>query len=103
MSMAFRFYQRWSARLPQVELRSNIRTCTGRLPRRPLSGMATGAPSDLSESSDVADAHPQIVSQLNAMAIEAHSPAIEGTFSRTDRHERDRRSKLGKQDSTTAN
>jgi arylsulfatase A-like enzyme len=57
---------------------------------------------DPSESSNVANAHPEIVSKLNAMAIEAHLPAIEGTFSRTDRHERDRRAKTGEHDSATA-
>ena len=51
---------------------------------------------DPSESLNVAAANPDIVERLKAMAIEAHAPAVEGTFTRTDRHERDRRSKTGK-------
>ncbi len=35
------------------------------------------------------------------LASEAHRPAVEGTFVRTDRHERDRRAKFGKQDDTS--
>lgn len=32
----------------------------------------------------------------------AHSPAVAGTFARTDRHERDRRAKTGQQDNPSA-
>ena len=51
---------------------------------------------DPSESKNVAAANPEIVNKLAAMAIEAHAPVVEGTFSQTDRHERDRRAKTGK-------
>ena len=40
--------------------------------------------------------------KLTALAAEAHEPVREGTFSRTDRHERDRRAKFGKQDEPEA-
>ncbi len=36
--------------------------------------------------------------RLTALAAQAHEPAREGSFTTTDRHERDRRSKYGKQD-----
>ena len=54
--------------------------------------------SDPSESKDLAAAHPEVLSKLTALAARASEPAREGTFSRTDRHERDRRAKFGKQD-----
>lgn len=53
---------------------------------------------DPGETRDVAKAQPQVVAQLAALAEKAHTPVQEGTFSRTDRHERDRRAKFGKQD-----
>lgn len=56
---------------------------------------------DPSESKDLAAAKPDVLAKLTALAEKAHEPAREGTFSRTDRHERDRRAKYGKQDDTT--
>lgn len=53
---------------------------------------------DPSESRNVADEHPEIFAKLKALAAAAHKPAVEGTFFRTDRHERDRRAKSGKHD-----
>ena len=38
------------------------------------------------------------LAKLTALAAKAHEPVQEGTFSHTDRHERDRRAKFGKQD-----
>ncbi len=55
---------------------------------------------DPSESKDLAAAHPEIVSKLAKLAEEAHEPAVEGTFTTIERHERDRRAKYGKQDDT---
>jgi arylsulfatase A-like enzyme len=56
---------------------------------------------DPSESKDLADANPGIVARLSALAAQAHEPAVEGTFTRTDRHERDRRAKMGQHDQPT--
>ncbi len=53
---------------------------------------------DPSESKDLAATKPDILAKLTALATKAHEPVREGTFSRTDRHERDRRAKFGKQD-----
>lgn len=57
---------------------------------------------DPSESKNVAAEQPAIVTKLAALAEKAHVPAVEGTFTRTDRHERDRRAKFGKQDEVEA-
>jgi arylsulfatase A-like enzyme len=57
---------------------------------------------DPSESKDLSAAKPDIVARLEALATAAHTPAVEGTFSRTDRHERDRRAKTGQQDNLNA-
>jgi arylsulfatase A-like enzyme len=56
---------------------------------------------DPSESKNLATAQPDVLAKLTALAEKAHEPAREGTFSRTDRHERDRRAKYGKQDDAT--
>ena len=56
---------------------------------------------DPAESKDLAAAKPDVLAQLTALAEKAHEPIREGTFTRTDRHERDRRAKFGKQDDTT--
>ncbi len=56
--------------------------------------------SDPSESNDVAAEHADILDRLKELAAAAHQPAVEGTFSTTERHERDRRAKYGKQDDT---
>ena len=53
---------------------------------------------DPSESKNIANEKPKQLAKLIALATEAHEPVREGTFSRTDRHERDRRAKFGKQD-----
>ncbi len=53
---------------------------------------------DPSESHDLAAAHPEILDKLTALAAKAHEPVREGTFTTTERHERDRRAKFGKQD-----
>ena len=53
---------------------------------------------DPSESKDLASAKPEVLGKLTALAEQAHEPVREGTFASTDRHERDRRAKFGKQD-----
>ncbi len=58
--------------------------------------------SDPSESKDLAAAKPDMVTKLDALAAKSHIPAVEGTFARTDRHERDRRAKTGQQDNPNA-
>ena len=57
--------------------------------------------SDPGESEDIAAATPDIVAKLAALATSAHTPAVEGTFARTDRHQRDR-PKTGQQDNPNA-
>jgi F5/8 type C domain len=57
---------------------------------------------DPSESKDLAAAKPKIVAKLEALATAAHTPAVEGTFASTDRHERDRRAKTGQHDNPAA-
>ncbi len=54
--------------------------------------------SDPSESKDIAAAKPDLLAKLTALAEKAHEPVREGTFTRTERHQRDRRAKFGKQD-----
>lgn len=53
---------------------------------------------DPSESRNIAEQHPEILAKLRTLAASAHSKAVEGTFDRTDRHERDRRAKSGQHD-----
>jgi arylsulfatase A-like enzyme len=53
---------------------------------------------DPGETKDLAAANPDLVAKLAAIAAREHSPAEEGTFTTTARHERDRRAKFGKQD-----
>uniref|UniRef100_A0A7C2P3T7 N-acetylgalactosamine 6-sulfate sulfatase (GALNS) n=1 Tax=Schlesneria paludicola TaxID=360056 RepID=A0A7C2P3T7_9PLAN len=53
---------------------------------------------DPSESKNVADAHPDVLARLTALAAAAHEPVREGTFASMDLHERDRRAKFGQQD-----
>jgi arylsulfatase A-like enzyme len=57
---------------------------------------------DPSEAKDLAAAKPNVLAKLTALAAKAHEPVREGTFARTDRHERDRRAKFGKQDQPEA-
>jgi len=58
--------------------------------------------SDPSESNDLAASNPDRLAKLVALAAAAHEPAVEGTFTSTDRHERDRRAKFGQQDQPAA-
>jgi arylsulfatase A-like enzyme len=58
---------------------------------------------DPGESRDVAAAHPQILAKLTAIAAKEHTPQREGTYTSTERHERDRRAKFGKQDDPSFN
>lgn len=58
--------------------------------------------SDPSESRDLAREHPDRLAALQSLAASASEPAVEGSFSRTDRHERDRRAKTGQQDNPDA-
>lgn len=53
--------------------------------------------SDPSESKDMANAQPEVLAKLKALAEKAHEPVREGTFANTDLHQRDRRAKFGKQ------
>jgi arylsulfatase A-like enzyme len=53
---------------------------------------------DPGETKDLAAAKPDVLAKLVKLAEQAHEPVREGTFSSTDRHERDRRAKFGKQD-----
>lgn len=53
---------------------------------------------DPSESNNLAATRPEVLKKLADLAAKAHEPAREGTFASTARHERDRRSKFGKQD-----
>lgn len=53
---------------------------------------------DPSETTNLAAAHPELLGKLEELARLAHEPAREGSFGRTDRHERDRRAKFGTQD-----
>lgn len=57
---------------------------------------------DPSESNDISASKPDVLAQLTTLAAKAHEPVREGTFSSTDRHERDRRAKFGKQDEPDA-
>lgn len=57
---------------------------------------------DPSESRDVAAMHPAVLNRLTTLAAGAHEPVREGTFTTTDRHERDRRAKFGRQDEAEA-
>lgn len=56
---------------------------------------------DPSESNNLAGTMPDALAKLVTLAEKAHEPAVEGTFSRTDRHERDRRAKHGRHDDPT--
>ena len=57
---------------------------------------------DPSESKDIAKTNPGMLAQLTALAEKAHEPVREGTFTRTDRHQRDQRAKFGQQDEAAA-
>ncbi len=57
---------------------------------------------DPGEKSNVAAKQPEVLAKLTALAEKAHEPVRVGTFTTTERHERDRRSKFGKQDEPAA-
>ena len=57
---------------------------------------------DPGESQNLTDSNPEIFARLVGLAASAHQPAVEGTFTRTDRHERDRRAKTGQHDQPAA-
>jgi arylsulfatase A-like enzyme len=50
---------------------------------------------DVSETRNLATSRPEILTRLQGYAKAAHTPVVEGTFSRTDLHERDRAAKFG--------
>ena len=50
---------------------------------------------DVSESNNLAQVRPDILAKLQAYAKSAHTPAVEGTFTSTVLHERDRAAKFG--------
>ena len=56
---------------------------------------------DPGEKNDLASAKPDILARLVGFAAKAHTPVREGTFATTERHERDRRAKFGRQDDPT--
>ncbi len=56
---------------------------------------------DPSESKNLAAEQPEVLARLTALAAKAHQPTREGAFTSTERHERDRRAKFGKQDDPT--
>lgn len=53
---------------------------------------------DPSESKNLANEQPLVLSKLTALASQAHQPVREGSFTSTERHQRDRRAKFGKHD-----
>jgi arylsulfatase A-like enzyme len=57
---------------------------------------------DPGESKDLAQSNPGMLAKLTALAAKAHEPVREGTFTRTDRHQRDQRAKFGQQDDPAA-
>ena len=68
-----------------------------RSPRKNAWGLYDLA-TDPGESKDLSAAQPELLAKLIDLAAKAHEPVRSGTFSRTDRHERDRRAKFGKHD-----
>ncbi|MHC4403584.1 MAG: sulfatase-like hydrolase/transferase [Planctomycetota bacterium] len=50
---------------------------------------------DVSETADVADQHPDILTQMKTFAEQSHVPVEPGTFQDRTRHERDRKAKWG--------
>ena len=57
---------------------------------------------DPSETSSLAAAQPALLGKLMELAMKAHEPVRQGTFTTTERHERDRRAKFGRQDEPAA-
>jgi arylsulfatase A-like enzyme len=50
---------------------------------------------DVSERNDLAARHPDVLARLQGHAGQAHTPVVEGTFTSTELHERDRAAKFG--------
>ncbi len=50
---------------------------------------------DISETTDLSKTLPQVLVKLQAYAAEAHTPVVEGSFTSTVLHERDRAAKFG--------
>ncbi len=50
---------------------------------------------DVSETTSVADRHPEILARMTAFATESHVPVQPGTYQDRTRHERDRKAKWG--------
>lgn len=50
---------------------------------------------DISETTSVADSRSEVLKRLVEFAVEAHEPAVEGTFHDREIHERDRQAKWG--------
>jgi arylsulfatase A-like enzyme len=50
---------------------------------------------DVSETTNIADQHPDVLARLMMLAEQSHTPVQPGTFSDRTRHERDRRAKWG--------
>lgn len=50
---------------------------------------------DISETTNLADKHPEILAKLQKIAADSHTPARPGSFTSKERHERDRWAKWG--------
>jgi len=50
---------------------------------------------DISETTDLASKHPDVVARMKAYATQSHVPVRPGTFATRTRHERDRKAKWG--------
>ena len=50
---------------------------------------------DVSEATNVAEGHPQVLEQMKKYAVQSHEPVQPGTFTDTTRHQRDRNAKWG--------
>ena len=50
---------------------------------------------DVSETTDIAAKHPEILARMQAFAEQSHTPVRPGTFTNRTRHERDRKAKWG--------
>ncbi len=49
---------------------------------------------DISETTNLSKSNPEVLSKLIKIASEAHAPSVEGTFTTTELHERDRAASL---------
>ena len=52
---------------------------------------------DVSETKDLATSQAGVLAKMKQLAVDAHTPVEEGTFSNPDIHERDRKAKFGGQ------